>query len=377
MKSIEITPVAIEATAYRTPITAPVSTSFGTMKDRPCVLVRVVDADGGEGWGEAWCNWPTVAAEYRARLVNETVSPLLSGKTFADPPAAFAEMSRRMEILALQTGEPGPLANAIAGIDMALWDLAARKAGLPLHRALGGEACEAVRAYASGLDPNQPERLALERQNEGHCAFKLKIGFGRQRDLRNIDVLREVLGPDAVIMVDANMAFDLEEAAAMGLAMERFDIAWFEEPLRADRPIDEWRELASKIGIPLAAGENLRDEGLREIIRSGAISVIQPDVAKWGGVSGCLAIGREAVEYGLTYCPHWLAGGVGLLASAHLLAAVGGPGLLEVDANPNPMRTGITEGVVDITDGRMSLPKLAGLGTVPDHPKLANFARPA
>jgi L-alanine-DL-glutamate epimerase-like enolase superfamily enzyme len=126
----------IEAHVLRWPVKVPVRTSFGTMHDRPAVLVRVEDAEGAFGWGEAWCNFPSCGAEHRARLIETVLAPLVTERAFASPEHAFREMSARTAVLAIQSGEPGPIAQAIAGVDIALHDLAARRAGLPLWRTL-------------------------------------------------------------------------------------------------------------------------------------------------------------------------------------------------------------------------------------------------
>ena len=96
-------------------------------------------------------------------------------------------------LLAIQTGEHGPLHQMVAGIDMALWDLQARRAGLPLWKLLGGEAARPVAVYASGLNPTEPEALALHKRDEGYRAFKLKVGFGAERDLANLRAMRDAL----------------------------------------------------------------------------------------------------------------------------------------------------------------------------------------
>jgi L-alanine-DL-glutamate epimerase-like enolase superfamily enzyme len=368
-----IAPVIIEASAYRVPVETPVRTSFGVMRDRPAVIVRAVDADGVEGWGEAWCNFPTVGAEHRARLIAETVAPLVISRRWADPPEAFAAVSRPLEVLAIQSGEPGPIAQAIAGVDLALWDLWARKRGLPLYRALGGAEADSVGAYASGLNPDHPEVLAQRRAGEGHRAFKLKIGFGRSLDMRNLEAMRATLGEQAVLMVDANQAFDPESAKTVSSEIARFGLRWLEEPLRADQPWSVWRDLAEASPVPLAGGENLRGAQLDEAISSGVFAVIQPDIAKWGGLSGNLPIVRRALAAGRLFCPHWLAGGIGLLASLHLLAASGGDGLLEIDANPNPLREWLAGDLATVRDGRVGVPQGPGLGLVPDLSRLVQY----
>src|SRR3989337_1847719 len=120
---------------YRAPIATPVRTSFGTMVDRPSVLIRLEDAEGFTGWGEVWCNYPAVGADYRARLLQSLVLPLAGALgSWSDPQGMWAALSRRLRILALQSGETGPIAQCLAGLECALQDLAARRAGKPLYR---------------------------------------------------------------------------------------------------------------------------------------------------------------------------------------------------------------------------------------------------
>jgi L-alanine-DL-glutamate epimerase-like enolase superfamily enzyme len=373
-------PLAIRslfALAFRHPLAMPVVTSFGVMRDRPMVLVRAEDGDGVVGWGEAWCNFPSVGAEHRVRIVNEILAPLVVQRTFAGPAEAYDVLTARTEILALQSGEPGPFAQAIAGVDIALWDIAARRAGLPLWRFLGGRS-PTIAVYASGLNPDAPARLAEAKRNEGHRAFKLKIGFGRERDLANLRDLRAVLGDDAMLMVDANQALSLEAAVDLAHALESFAVDWLEEPLRADRPWSDWTTLCNATTIPLAAGENIAgDAAFDAALAAGALAVVQPDMAKWGGVSRSVPLARRVLAHGRRFCPHYLGGGVGLLASAHGLAAVGGEGMLEIDANPNPLRSATCGSVEAVVGGKATLGDGPGLGVDPDLGYLRRYAVPA
>jgi len=366
-----VTLASLRAEVYRCPVETPVVTSFGVMHDRAMLLVRAEDHDGAVGWGEAWCNFPAFGAEHRARIVGRILAPLAERRRFADPPAAFAALTDATAVVALQPGEPGPFAQCVAGVDIALWDLVARRAGQPLWRLLGG-ASPAVPVYASGLNPDRPERLAAACQSEGFRAFKLKIGFGAARDQANLAALRRTLGGDAMLMADVNQGWTLDEARQSASWLAPFRLDWLEEPLRADRPWAEWRAL-SQGGIPLAAGENMAGEAFAAAIASGALAVLQPDAGKWGGLSGTLPLARRIVAAGLRYCPHWLGGGIGLLASAHLLAAVGAPGLLEVDANPNPLRTLTCGPLAHIHDGHAVLSGEPGLGPAPDEAALRRY----
>ena len=356
----------LAAHVMRWPVETPVRTSFGVMHDRPMLLVEAEADDGLVGWGEIWCNFPAVGAEHRARLVESVFAPLVVGADSATPEATFERLTRATAVLAIQSAEPGPIAQCIAGIDIALWDLAARRAGEPLWRLLGGTD-PSVAAYASGLNPDAPEKLAAERRAEGHTAFKLKVGFGAGRDLANLRAMRAALGADAVLMVDANQAWTLEEALAMAPQLAGFGLQWLEEPLRADSSHADWKTLAAASPIPLAAGENLAGHAAFDAaLATRAFGVVQPDMAKWGGFSGCLPVARRILAAGARFCPHFLGGGVGLLASAHLLAAAGGDGLLEIDANRNPLRSQACGALAQVRDGRARLDESPGLGIEPD-----------
>lgn len=356
----------VEVHVLRCPIATPVRTSFGTMHDRPAVLVSVTDSDGCTGWGEIWSNFPACGAEHRAALVSTVFAPMLTGTHVANPADVFRSLTERTAVLALQSGEPGPFAQAIAGLDLALWDLQARRAGLPLWNLLGGTS-DRIPVYASGLNPVGSAQLVAQKLEKGYETFKLKIGFGIDRDVSNLKMLREIIGPTRRLMVDANQAWSLAQALEIAPLLSPFNLGWLEEPLRCDRPLSEWQVLAEKSPVPLAAGENIAgDEAFNAAIASRAFSVIQPDAAKWGGISGCLNVIRSIRAAGLTYCPHYLGAGVGLLASAHLLAATGGDGMLEIDSNPNPLRT-LLHGPLDtLTHGHADLGHAPGIGVVPN-----------
>jgi L-alanine-DL-glutamate epimerase-like enolase superfamily enzyme len=365
---------SLRALVWRYPLKTPVVTSFGTMHDRPMVLVRAEDANGIAGWGEIWCNFPQVGAEHRARSVHGVLAPLAVSRHFDEPGALFEFLTAQTAVLALQAGEPGPFAQAIAGVDLALWDLWARRAQQPLWRLLGGTTPR-VRVYASGLNPDRPSELAATRRNEGFRAFKLKIGFGRDRDLANVAAVRSALGDDVDLMVDANQAWSLETAIDMAEALEPFYIGWLEEPLRVDRPWTEWQALRERTNVPLAAGENIAgDAAFDAALAANVLKVVQPDLAKWGGFTRGIPLARRIVAAGVRYCPHWLGGGVGLLASAHALAAIGGGGVLEVDANANPLRSATCGPLANISDGSSVLNNRPGLGIDPDLASLQAYA---
>lgn len=368
-----ITLARIHVHALRVPLAAPIKVAFGTFRDRPMVLVHVVADDGAEGWGEIWCNWPAVGAEHRARLMADYGERLI-GRRFDSPAAAFQQLTQELQVLVLQTGEPGPIASMLAGLDIALWDLDARRAGLPLARHLAGEqAMRRVPVYVTGINPDEPEKFAAARQAEGHTAFKLKIGFGMARDLANLRAMREVLGNAAVITCDANQSYSPEQALQFVREADGLQLQWLEEPLRVDAPAAHWVALANASSTPLAGGENMQGAQFDEAMALGALAVIQPDITKWGGVTGNVQVGRSAVAAGRRYCPHFFSGGLALLASLHALAAAGGSGLLEFDAHPNAGREAIVGDLLPLGQGEVPLPATPGLGAVPDMRRLRPF----
>ena len=365
----------VEAHVFRTPIKDPVRTSFGTMTERAAVFVTAEDSDGARGWGEIWCNFPNAAAEHRALLFADIVAPRALGHALDDPAALWSAIDRDLHVLRIQSGDAGALSAAAAGLDLAIHDLRARKRGLPLWRALGGADDSAVPVYGSGLNPGPGAFDAVERlRAAGHRAFKIKVGFGAATDLGTLRPVARALDDGERLMVDVNQGWDLRTACTMAPMFAEFGLQWIEEPLPADRPAVEWAQIAAAAPAQLAGGENLRGAGtFQAAIDSGLFGVIQPDAAKWGGHSGCLPVARAALAGGRTFCPHYLGGAIGLVHSLHLLAAVRGPGLLEVDANPNPLREGLLGDLLTVRDGCVSLPGGQGLGLEPDIKSLASL----
>ena len=359
---------SVSVDVYRARTAQPVRTAFGTMGDRPAVVVTARSAEGTVGYGEAWCNFPAPAADHRARLMLDVLAPMVTGRRWSDPRAVFDHLSNGTRILAIQAGEPGPFSQAIAGIDIALWDMAARRVGVPLWRLLGGGSSGGVvPTYASGIGPDGVVDQARRAAEAGYRAFKLKVGFGEETDLANLEALAHLLGSDALVAVDANQAWTPPEATRWSRALAHFSPMWLEEPIPADHSDRTWMRLAEASPVPLAGGENLVGyRAFRRAIGLGALTVIQPDVTKWGGISGCLPLARRIAAGRRRFCPHHLAGGIGLMASAHLLAAVGGDGLLEVDCNPNPLREGLARPFPSLVDGRLQLGEAPGLGVAPD-----------
>lgn len=366
---------AADIFVLRAPIDTPVRTSFGIMNDRPAVLVRLEDADGVTGWGEIWCNFPTCGAEHRANLAHSVIAPLLLGNSFATPRDAWQYLTDKTAILALQTDEPGPLAQTVSGFDIALWDIEARKQKKPLHSILGKAGMTRMPAYASGINPQDVDKTIARARAEGYNIFKLKVGFGQAIDQKNLAAATSMLLPHESLAVDANQAWDLPAALDALSMLNPLPLLWLEEPLRCDAPLEDWSVLAKAADMPLAAGENIRShDAFTRTVESETIHTIQPDICKWGGLSQCRQVAQKALLKQKRYCPHYLGGGIGLMASAHLLAATGGNGMLEIDCNPNILRNELIKPYPKLEDGFFVLTEAEGLGVETDMSTVRKYA---
>ncbi|MEM7443254.1 MAG: mandelate racemase/muconate lactonizing enzyme family protein [Pseudomonadota bacterium] len=325
----------------RAPIKTPRRNAFGVQTARHALFVELTLADGTTGWGEAFCNWPHFAALHRARIVEDVLAPLVSDRGFFSPEHLWHQLAAKTASLSIQCAEPGPFHSAIAAVEIAAWNAVAQGQGRSLADILGGGLSEPI-AYASGLTGGTLETTVPRLIEAGWTAFKLKVGFGRDQDEAAVGHLRQLVGPGATIMVDANMAWDLPQAGEAVGWLADYDVRWIEEPISAEQPGDAWRRLADSSSVPLAAGENHRGIEAFEALIGAGIGIIQPDPVKWGGLSNLLRIARMCSGCNVTFAPHFLGGGVGLEAT-FALAKASGAGFVEIDVTENPLRDAIWE----------------------------------
>ena len=356
----------IDTFVYRYPLDNPVITSFGIMNNRPLLLLKVTDNNGVEGWGEIWCNFPLTGAEHRAKLIDNVFSPLLINRKIDSPEEIYDFLTKKTKILTIQSGEPGPIAQCIAGIDIAIHDLTAKIEKIPLWKKFGGKK-KIIPIYASGINPINPNLIVEEALKNHFRAFKLKIGFGIEKDIENIKVINSIIPKNYSLMVDANQAWNLEKAIKNCNKLENFDLNWLEEPIPANSSLEDWKLLSEKTNIPLAAGENFSGhEEFSKYFKNNVFKYLQPDIAKWGGYTQCISLVKNIKKNNITYCPHFLGGGIGLIASAHLLSASNDNGILEVDVNKNPLRSDIINDMLIQNKGYLKLNDKPGLGCEPN-----------
>jgi len=243
----------LQCWALRAPIAEPVANAFGAMTNRPAVFLKLTARDGAFGWGEVFSNFPQVGAEHRARLALSIFAPLLNGFASDDLNAVRAMLDQRTRQMAIQCGEPGPFAQITGAVDQALWDMSARRSGLPLWKHLGGRSGK-VRVYASGIGPDKVVEVMQSRHRQGYRAFKLKVGFAPERDLANMRDARAAMGDDAVIMCDANQSWQPADGRGR-------------EPARRRRVC---RGTASGLPAFRAAGRRQMGRHRRRIVRGAA-----------------------------------------------------------------------------------------------------------
>ncbi|AGP59220.1 mandelate racemase/muconate lactonizing enzyme family protein [Streptomyces rapamycinicus] len=346
------------------PLRERVPMSFSALTARRTVLVTLRSGDL-YGTGESWVNYPEWG--WRERLATlDGIRPHVLGADAADPPALMAALAARLHGVARQWGAPGPLWQALSGIDMAAWDLLGKARRAPLATLLAeraghrGPLPAVVPAYGSGVGPTDVELLTERALERGLGAVKIKVGFTEETDLATVRAVRAVAGPDLPVFADANQAWDVPTAERMCALLGAYGIEWFEEPLAEDRP-EELAELARRTGIRLAGGENVYGaEACAAYAALPGFAHLQPDPAKTMGVSMSDAAGRLPGSARLS--PHCYGAAPCLASSVHLVAAAPRPGLVELDLRPNPLRTDIAAGPALTADGTLTVPTAPGLG---------------
>lgn len=346
----------------RIPIDHPVKTAFGVMQERHAVLLLLEDGSGQVGVGESWVNFPLWAAWERVALFTHGFIPYLWGSHVDSIPEYIGKMYEDFVGPARQSGTIGPLVQALCAVELALWDLQAQRAGVPLAHCLFAQPASSVRVYASGINSPIPWNLIDEHLDRGITLFKLKLGFGDDEDRRNLEELSHHLDARASLAVDVNCGWSMQQAERWLPDLEGYNVQWIEEPLKASEEM-HLAELRAISNTPLAGGENLPMPPGVDVqgILNAPFDVLQPDLTK----NAPLHVARELVQAAEAtekqIVPHFLGSAPGQAAS--LQFAAGCPeALVELDINRNPLRTEICDQPFEVVDGRISIPDEPGIG---------------
>jgi len=360
--ALTIRTVRARAVSFALPAHAQVSLGIGRTIKRDAVIVEVTTAAGVTGYGEAHAaRAPTAIAE----LINSTLADLVVGMA-ADQPQAVWERVYRMQLASHGAGAAAAI--GLSGIDLALWDIQGKAAGLPVWQLLGGSR-RAIQAYAGGiaLGFQAPEALVHEAQalvRRGYQALKVRVGDAPALDGERVAAVRAALGEEIVLMTDANCAMDLGYVEAVAPALEAAHAAWLEEPFPA-HDYTSYRAARALTSVPLAAGENHYTRFDFERVRDdGAITIWQPDLSKTGGLTEALRIATLAASRGFAIHPHTSVTALNMAASLHFLSAIEHPGFYEADVSAfNPLRDALApSGMLELEAGRLFAPTAPGLG---------------
>ncbi len=321
------------------------------------LLVRVETDTGLVGWGEAFCYGCTDAV--RAALHN-MIAPIVVGEDASDIARLSYDLQQKLHLF----GRYGITIFALSGLDIALWDIAGKAAGLPLVRLLGGSGRSKLPAYASLLKYRDPERVAARTKlavQQGYRHIKL-----HETEEPEVKAAREAAGSDVAIMVDTNCPWTPEQARLMTLKLRPYDLHWLEEPIFPPEDFAAIARLRAGTGVAMAAGENnCTSFQFRDMFAAGAVDYAQPSVTKVGGITEFLKVATLADAAGVTLMPHSPYFGPGFLATLHLLAARGGPdGMIE--RYHMDLEASLYGDLVDPVDGGFVVPTGPGLGRDPD-----------
>jgi len=369
---MKITEVSAYPTSFPVAPQNRVALGIGTAVKRDAVVVKVTTDEGITGWGEAHHGRAHTAV---AKLIETTLRQLILGMD-ALATSVIWEKLYRAQLASHGMGAGACL--AISGIDMALWDIRGKALKQPLYRLLGG-ASKAIPAYAGGVSLGyQPEaelvaeaRRSLE---QGYKAIKLRLGDAPHRDIARLRAVREAFGEELVILADANIGYRLEDVRRVMPVLDEIRAGWLEEPFPA-HDYRSYREAKLLGRTPLAAGENhyTRFE-FNRVIEDGAITILQPDLSKCGGITEALRIAALASSWKLPIHPHSSMTGLNHAATIHFLAAIGNGGYFEGDVSKsNLFRDELVDnpGVID-RDGNVRPLEKPGIGLEVNESFLAN-----
>ncbi|MCC6174300.1 MAG: mandelate racemase/muconate lactonizing enzyme family protein [Chloroflexi bacterium] len=331
-------------------------------------LVKITTDEGLIGVGEAYgLRDPRVSAA----IVEHVLSDVLIGK---DPLRIEALWQAMFAVGAFHT--EGYQTQAMAAVDIALWDLKGRALGQPISVLLGGPIRESLWVYASPItlcDPDTAMTRAREFLALGFTAIKIKVGGPIGEDVDRVAAVREVVGKGFPLLLDVNATHDARTAIALARALDPFDCFWFEEPVPPE-DIAGMAHVRRSITMPVATGEQSSSVyTFRDLIRAEAADVYMPNVIKAGGLSECQRIATLAHTDNLKVAPHGVGSGVGLAATLQWCAAMPNYLIYEYNQLLNPLRHDILKTKIAFEDGYLKVPTGPGLGVEIDWDAVEGF----
>jgi D-galactarolactone cycloisomerase len=365
----------IDTYVLECPLERPFGWSQGWISKRETLVVKVTTDAGVAGWGES-----------PGRAVGAVIHDLLARQALGQDALNRNALWQRMFHALYNAGNTGGIGGtAISGIDIALWDIAGKSAGLPVCQLLGGAVRDKVAVYATGLyytEGEFPDRLLAEARgyvDAGFKGMKTKVGgLSLDDDVRRVAALRQAIGPDIKLMVDANQAYNAATAIRIGRRLAEHDILWFEEPVSA-RDMSAYLEVKAALPMEIAGGECLRNRfEFRDFFAQRALDIAQPDVSLAGGISEMRAIATMANAFGIVLNPHVWGSPIMIAASVHVAATIppcpaarqpqpfAQEPVMEFDRTPSDLREKLCRQAYDQVDGYVVVPQAPGLGVEVD-----------
>ena len=328
----------------------------GVCTGRLTTLILVHTDDGQVGIGSVYAHPGLVYL-----IVRDQLDPLLRG----EDPTDLERLWEMMYGLTRWYGRKGAAMSALGGVDTALWDLRGKALGRPVWRLLGGSEATCP-AYASGLlwkdDVSELADEAARYIDRGFRRVKMRLARSEAYDKAAVQAVRGAIGPDHDVIVDASMRYHLDLAQRMGAFLAEQGVFWYEEPF-APENIDDFVALRGQVDVPLAAGENeFGLQGFRELIRAGAVDIVQPDASRCGGISEVWRVAQLAQTHGVRFGTHSWSDAIAIVANAQVVSAMPNGISVEIDQMNNPFVTELLVEPLAVTDGQMPLSDAPGLG---------------
>ena len=330
-------------------------------------FVKITTDAGAFGWGEALA---PVAPEVVQQIVEQLLAPALIGR---DPLNVNVLWNVMYDLMRERGYYGGFMLDSISACDIALWDLCGKILEQPVHQLLGGAFRERIPCYVSGLPrPTAEERveLALGFVDKGFNAFKLAAGHGVRSDTESVRALRDALGTEATLLLDAHWVYSLDEAVQLGHALEELGAGFFEAPINPE-DVESHSQLAQAVAVPIAIGETERTRyQFRPWLTQKAADILQPDVGR-AGISEVMKISTMAEAYNVKMAPH-LSVGLGICIAATLQVAAAIPNLYLLEYQPPVFEIAnlLLESPLTCADGCYEIPTGVGLGVALDEAQL-------
>ncbi|MGO4303268.1 mandelate racemase/muconate lactonizing enzyme family protein [Cupriavidus sp. RAF12] len=353
---------AVEAIVLRVPFTVGGKSAAGVwgkgdLQAADSLLVKVTSDTGLVGWGESFgfTAIPAVKA-----VIETMIGPACIGLDAGAIESISQDLQRRFHIF----GRSGAVTFALSALDIALWDLAGKAAGKPVHALLGGARRTSLPAYASLIRYADSDAITANIHraiDEGYRSLKL-----HEVDLAVIEAARKAAGPDVEITLDVNCPWSLREAIDISAKLEPFGLRWLEEPIWPPENYHGLAALRRASHIPVAAGENASTLiEFQQMLSAGAVDFVQPSPAKMGGITELRKVMALADAHNVAVMVHTFYDGPGLLASIHATAALGDAGSM-IEWRYFDMAADLYGGALRPRDGHIDVPQGPGLGFDPD-----------